>query len=247
MLHTIYLGILKYLMDWEIPFLEHHNQMDRFNQIWHQISPYPGFTPFRKPYTAVTQWLGKEMRMLGQTLLPLFVSSLLEPSSKQRQPFRDAILCVKSLIYFHHMTKYHNYTDTTIRYMEGYLANFHCSKEVFAHFHETKSKKKVAEALRKQLLEDLRLGKESERGWRSQAKAAKTNRIEQDRQMIKLQVQANLSEKSDFNFVKMHLLTHSSHDIRQLGHLSNVSSELLEHTIMDMKAAYCRSNRNEAT
>jgi hypothetical protein len=246
-LHTIYLGILKHLMDWVIPFLEHHNRMDRFNRIWHQMSPYPGFTPFTKPYTAITQWQGKEMRMLGRTLLPLFVSSLLEPSSEQRQPFRDAILCVKSLIYFHLMTKYHNHTDATIGYMEGYLANFHRSKEVFARFRATKSKKKVAEALRKQLSEDLRLGRESEPGWRSLSNAAKTRRIEQDRQTIEFEVQANLSEESDFNFVKMHLLTHFSHHIRQLGHLSNVSSELPEHAMMDIKAAYRISNRNEAT
>jgi hypothetical protein len=96
MLHTSYLGILKHLMDWVIPFLEHHNQMDRFNQICRQMSPYLGFTPFTKPYTAVLQWRGKEMRMLSRTLLPLFVSCLLEPSSEQWQPFKDAILCVKA-------------------------------------------------------------------------------------------------------------------------------------------------------
>jgi hypothetical protein len=28
MLNTIHLGILKQLMNWEIPFLKHHNQMD---------------------------------------------------------------------------------------------------------------------------------------------------------------------------------------------------------------------------
>ncbi|KAF8533230.1 hypothetical protein BDD12DRAFT_899866 [Trichophaea hybrida] len=94
------------------------------------------------------------------------------------------------------------------------------------------SKKKVAEALRKQLSEDLRLERESEPGWRSLLKAAKTCRIEQDRQTIEFEVQGNLSEESDFNF---------------LGHLSNVSSELPERAMMDMKAAYRISNRNKAT
>jgi hypothetical protein len=79
--------------------------------------PYPGFTPFTKPYTEGKQWQGKEMRMLSQMLLPLCVLSLLEPSSKQWQPFRNAILYIKSLIYFHLMTKYHNHTDATIEYI----------------------------------------------------------------------------------------------------------------------------------
>ena len=181
MLHTIYLGILKYLIDWIILFLEYHNQIDRFNHIWYQMFPYPGFTPFTKPYTAVTQWQGKEMRMLSWTLLPLFVLSLLEPSSEQWQPFRDTILCIKSLIYFHFMTKYHNCTDTTIRYMEGYLANLDRSKEVFTCGHMTKYKKKILLVLRKQLLEDLRLKRESEPGWRSLSNSAKMHCIEEDK------------------------------------------------------------------
>jgi hypothetical protein len=131
--------------------------------------------------------------------------------------------------------------------MEGYLANFHCSKEVFACFCATKSKKTVAEALRKQQSKDLRLGRESEPGWRSLWNTAKTHRIEQDRQTIKFEVQANLSEKSDFNFIRMHLLTHFSHHIRPLGDLSNVSSKLPEHAMMDIKGACPISNRNEAT
>jgi hypothetical protein len=64
-LHTIDLGILKHMMDLEIPFFEHYNQMDQFKQIWHQMSPYLGCTPLTKPNTAVTQWQGKEMQMLG--------------------------------------------------------------------------------------------------------------------------------------------------------------------------------------
>jgi hypothetical protein len=145
------------------------------------------------------------------------------------------------------MTKYHDHSDATIGYMEGYLPNIHHSKEVFAHFHVTKSKKKVAEALRKQLSEDLRLGRESIQGWRSLLNAVKTHRIMQDRQTIEFEVQAKFSEESDFNFVKMHLLTHFSNHIRQLGHLSKVSSELPEHAMMDIKAAYRISNRNEVT
>ena len=157
-LHTNYLSILKHWMDWVIPFLEHQNWMDRYGWIWHPMSPYPGFTPFTKPYTAVTQWQGKEMRMLGRMLLPLFVLSLLEPSSEQRQPFRDTILCVKSLIYFHLITKYHNHTDANIGYLESYLHDYHHSKAVFTLISMIKSKMKIAEWLRKQLSEDLRLG-----------------------------------------------------------------------------------------
>jgi hypothetical protein len=58
--------------------------------------------------------------------------------------------------------------------------------------------------------------------------------IEQDRQTIKFNVQLYLIEESDFNCVKMHLLTHFIHHIHQLHHQLNVSSELPEHAMMDI-------------
>ena len=63
--------------------------------------------------------------------------------------------------------------------------------------------------------------------------------------MIMFEVQANLSEESGFNFIKIYLIIHFSHHIYQLGHVSNISFKLSEHTIIDIKAAYHISNRNE--
>ena len=55
--------------------------------------------------------------MLGRTILPILGASLLEPSAEQRGPFKEAILCVKGLIFFHLMVKYRSHTDQTIGYM----------------------------------------------------------------------------------------------------------------------------------
>ena len=79
--------------------------------------------------------------MLGRTILPILGVSLLEPSAEQRGPFKEAILCVKGLIFFHLMLKYHSYTDETIGYKERYIKDFHRHKEVFACFRAKKSTK----------------------------------------------------------------------------------------------------------
>ena len=42
----------------------------------------------------------------------------MEPSAEQHGSFKEAILCVKGLIFFHLMVKYCSYTDQTIGYME---------------------------------------------------------------------------------------------------------------------------------
>ena len=48
-LHTIYLGMLKHLMDWVTSCLEQHSRIDKCNQLWAMMPPYPGFARFNKP------------------------------------------------------------------------------------------------------------------------------------------------------------------------------------------------------
>jgi hypothetical protein len=246
-LHTIYLGLLKHLMDWVVPFLEHHKRMATFNRLWNIMPPYPGFVTFNKPYTAVTQWQGKEIKMLGRTLLPIFAATLSNPTAEQIAPFKEATLCVKSLIFFHLMTKYHSHTEGTIDYMEGYLADFHRQKEVFARFRARKASKKVAQVLRQELAEELQIARESAGDWSRLSHAAKARRVEEDRQIVDSEIHQHLTDEADFNFIKMHLPNHFGNSIRQLGHLSNLTAELYEHEMIDIKDAYRRSNRNEAS
>jgi hypothetical protein len=85
-LHTVYLGMLKHLMDWVTSFLEHHSRIDQFNKLWAMMPPYPGFARFNKPYSQVTQWSGKEMRALGRVIVPLFAATLSNPSAGKGFP-----------------------------------------------------------------------------------------------------------------------------------------------------------------
>ena len=111
LLHTIYLGLLKHLMDWLVPFLAHHKRLAVFNRLWSTIGPYPGFSLFRKPYTMVTQWQGKELKMHGRMILPILGASLLEPSAELRGLFIEAIFGVKGFIFFQLVVKYRSHTD----------------------------------------------------------------------------------------------------------------------------------------
>ena len=136
------------------------------------------------PYTAVTQWQGKELKMLGRMILPIHGASPLEPSAEQRGPFKEAILCVKVHIFFHLMVKYRSHTDQTIGYMERYFEDFHYHKEVFACFRKKKSTKQSASVLRHELSEELWTKREELSDWNGLSNAAKARQIEHDRQMI---------------------------------------------------------------
>jgi hypothetical protein len=127
-LHNIYSGMLKHLMDWVMSFLEQHSTMDKFSQLWAMMPPYPGFARFNKPYSQVTPWSGKERKALTRVIVPVFAVTLLNTSASQRIPFTEALLYVKNLVYFHRMAQYRYHTEATIEYMENYLEEFHCHK-----------------------------------------------------------------------------------------------------------------------
>jgi hypothetical protein len=91
-LHTINLSMLKHLMGWVTSFLEQHSRIDKFNQLWAMMPPYPGFARFNKPYSQMTQWSGKEMKAPGRLIVSVFTATLLNPLASQRIPFTEALL-----------------------------------------------------------------------------------------------------------------------------------------------------------
>ena len=53
LLHNVYLGLLKNLLDWITAFLKEHKRLDSFDEIWHSMPPYPEFTPPHKAFREV--------------------------------------------------------------------------------------------------------------------------------------------------------------------------------------------------
>jgi len=66
MLHTIYPGLFKHMMDWIQGFLKKHVRQQAFDNAWKALPTYPGFFVPKKAYREVTQWQEKEMRNLGR-------------------------------------------------------------------------------------------------------------------------------------------------------------------------------------
>jgi len=245
-LHTIYPGMLKHLMDWVTSFLEQHSRINNINKLWEMMPPYPSFARFNKPYSQVTQWGSKEMKALGPVIVPVFAATLLNPSISQRIPFTDSLLHVKNLVYFQLMAQYRYHTEATIEYMGNYLEEFHHHKDVFSRFRASKSTKMVPEAIKTQLTLDKQEERESDHAWKYLSAAGTRRRVDQDIMQIESEIAQHLVDESDFNFVKMHLLDRFPDHILQRGKLSNVSSELPEKAMMNLKQRYQQSNRQQA-
>ena len=54
-LHTLYLGIITYLMKCVFDFLRYVGRTNSFDYLWSRLPPYPGFTLLNKAYGSVSQ------------------------------------------------------------------------------------------------------------------------------------------------------------------------------------------------
>jgi len=202
MLHTIYLGLFKHMMDWIQGFLKKHARQQAFDDAWKALPPYLKFFVPKKGYREVTQCQGKEMRNLGRCLLGVLAVALRQPDSTQVQPFRRALTCVRSPLDFTMMAQYQSHTPETISYMEEYATQFHETNDIFLEFRISKRTQEEADELRKELRRQRAQMRErvppSQRRW-----ICDNDREEENDQHMEL-----IHSESNFNFVKMHLISY---------------------------------------
>jgi len=126
-LHTMLLANLQHLMDWITRFLEYHNRLPAFDDVWSSLPHYPGIHMPHKSYRLLSQLFGKEMRSIPMVILRVFTAGLRRKTGTQRltsgqeQEFKKAITCVRYLTDFALLSRYRSHTDSTIRYMRQYL------------------------------------------------------------------------------------------------------------------------------
>jgi len=154
MLHTVYLGLFKHMMDWIQGFLKKHGQLEAFDEVWKAFPPYPGFLVPKKAYREVTQWQGKEMRNLGRCVLGVLAVALRQPGSAQLIPFKRDLGCVRALVDFNMMAQYRSHRAETITNMEHYLDTFHQMKYIFIEFRVTKRLRAKIDEQRRELQDD---------------------------------------------------------------------------------------------
>jgi len=135
------------------------------------------------------------------------------------QPFRRALTCVSSLLHFTMMAQYRSYTPETISYMEEYATQFHETKDLFLEFRISKRNQDKAYLLYKVVRHQKALIRE-------QVPLSQRHRIRDD----------NCQEKNDqcmhlihaicnFNFLKMHLISHFHDHIYQFNNIPIYSTE----------------------
>jgi len=199
----------------------------------------------KKAYREVTQWQGKEMGHLSRCISAVSASALPNPDSSQYPDFKSALKCVTALVDFSLMAQYRSHTPDTLVYMKRYLQTFHRTKDIFLEFRTSKAT--CAEANRQD--QDLRelMANQCANEARHNTAAKRRRQVDQERLERANQQVDLIRRENQFNFIKMHYLSHFACHVWHFGSISMYSTEIVELAHKkQIKDGYWRSNKNEA-
>lgn len=237
LLQTVYLGILKHLMEWIVDFLLENKRMDHFDWLWKNVPRYPGLASPTKAYREIKQWQGKEMRNAGRFVLAVLDAALFNPANQQeRHDFASILNCTRTLIDFHLLSKQPLHDETSLNLMDSYLKEFHEVKAVFLKYRMGKRGKNAGTKAVSLYYLDLFDGKMPTA---AQKKAMTASQKEERDELRKV---AEMGA-CDFNLPKLHLISHFVGTIMGFGSLLGWSSEVTEALHKYLKEYYGASNK----
>ena len=187
------------------------------------------------------------MRNLLRVLLAVFTVAMshifdVDPIPPRHETLcQRAILCVCYISDFILIAQYQLHTPGTIQSMQDYVADFHKHKDVFLRFRANKSTKTAA----KEATRDLR--NEHQRHLTSETpllqSSSKCRKLLEDPRLATQELQDDvLTLGANYNFSKMHLISHFAVQMRKYGSLPQYSTEICEASHYPLKDAYRRSN-----
>lgn len=245
LLHGCYLGMLKHLLGWLYAFVKKHRRQALFDKVWIGLNPFPGLYRFKKAYSLVKQWQGREMRSMGRVVLICLAATLSTHTPAEEKPIAECLRCVHAYIDHHMFAQYRSHTDGSIDCMMSRWSDFHSSKEVFLEFRAAKKVTDKAKAARKAFQSTLAASQGRTLSARASPAPSSTSR--QDRHDAALQVEADaLKEGAHYNVLKVHQPAHYGDAGRRFGSLVHLSTELGERAHKEqMKKGYAMSNKQD--
>jgi len=212
LLHTMHIGKLDHLQKWIFHVMKTHERLDKLNAISLSVPAYHDLTPKNNSYEEVSQWNGKEMKEISRYLLGVVTQSLRGGSPAQRTIFNRAIQCTQALLEFYMYARYKSHNDATLSYMEEALHRFHTFKDVFLLGRAGNKANAKADALRMELVKERKVDKETN----AETWTPSKNRREMHawRDYISHEIDISKELDADFNFPKIHLMSHWAEQIR---------------------------------
>jgi len=180
---------------------------------------------------------------MSQYLLGVVTQSLRGGNPAQRPIFNHAIGCPQGLIKFHMYARYKSHDVATLSCMEDTLHRLHTFKDVFLLGRAGKETKARATALRMELVKKRTVDEESNaETWTPSKKQHEMNAW---RDYISHEIDISKLLDANFNFPKIHLMSHWAAQVRRYGTLQQYSAKRHEQTHKtNLKDDWNASNHN---
>ena len=131
LLHPVHIGMLDHLQKCIFHFMNTHERLNKYNEIWLSVPAYHELTPEHKLYEEVSRWNGKDMNEMSWYLPVVITQSLRGGSPAQRPIFNHPIECTQALLEFYMYARYTSHDDATLSCMDDVLCRFYTFKDVF--------------------------------------------------------------------------------------------------------------------
>jgi hypothetical protein len=223
LLHSIQIGMRYHLQKWIFHFMKTHERLDKYNAIWLSVPAYHNLTPKHKSYEEVAQWNGKEMKKMSQYLGGVVTLSLRGGNPAQSPIFNRTIECTRTLLEFYMYARYKSHDDTILSYMEDALHRFHTFKDVFLLGPAGNKAKAKANALRTELVKKRKVDEETNAETSTPSKKRREMNAWQD--YISHEIVISKKLDADFNFPKIHLMSHWAKQVHRYGALQLYCAE----------------------
>jgi len=183
------------------------------------------------------------MKEISQYLIAVVTQSLQGGSPAQPPIFNRAIESTQALLEFYMYARYKSHNDATLSDMKDAMHCFHIFKDVFLLRRVGKSVKGQANALRTELVKKPEVEEETNaENWMASNKWHKMNFW---REYISHEIDVSMELDADFNFPKIHLMSHWVEQICWYGVLQQYSAQRHEQGHKtNLKDGWNTSNHN---
>jgi len=157
---------------------------------------------------------------MSRYLLGVVTQSLRGGSPAQRPIFNRTIECTRALLEFYMYARYTFHDDATVSYMEDALCRFHTFKDVFLLGRASKTAKAKANGLRTELMKKRKVDEETNaETWMPSKKQREMNAW---RDYISHEIDVSKELDANFNFPKIHLMSHKGRTDSSIRSLATV-------------------------
>jgi len=220
-----------------------HERLDKYNAIWLSVPAYHDLTAKNKSHEDVSEWNGKEMNEMSRYLLGVVTQSLRGGSPAQRPVFYRAIEWTWALLEFYMYALYKSHNDATMSYMEDPLHRFHTFNAVFLLGRAGKIAKVNANAQRTEHVKKKKV--DEERNAETWTLSKKRREMNHWRDYISHGIDDSKELDAEFNFPKIHLMSHWVENIGCYVALQQYSAERHEEVHKtNLKDGWNASNHN---